>query len=501
MGEKPNGKTVAGESKQGTFKQESFLVPEEHKVRRKIIRQDRIPVPPGKCFIIIDHQKFEVINISSFGLAAIFLNKDYVAIKPRLESSKLIQGSFIFGDILTQTLDLRAVRTENHPQSVFDEKVVAFEVVSEALNVDRIKALEMGGSIIEQQQKFEQLTVAIPENFRLLVYEMKEWLVNLKTKIDELEIHTPVDSGRDILEFRETIAECISDYIGKVIPPQYSKIPEMLKGMNNEVVKVATQFIRQQISSLIMGAPFANRAYHKPRGYAGDYEMMNHLYRGEVVGRTLFDQCMHKYFIEEPAGRAVKNRCDYLFEKIKETVATSTSETIKILAVASGPAVEQQIFLKNSKEYLGKRIEFVCMDQDEESLKHAQREIQLIERFANTKFGFKFVNSAIKNIINNGTPENNYDLIYTAGLFDYFTDPVAQTAALKLYESVRPGGRLIIGNFSKDNPTQTLMELLLDWYLIYRSEDDLKKLFSIVDKNLTVEKEKLGINLFAIMTR
>ena len=147
MGEKPNGKTVAGESKQGTFKQESFLVPEEHKVRRKIIRQDRIPVPPGKCFIIIDHQKFEVINISSFGLAAIFLNKDYVAIKTRLESSKLIQGSFIFGDILTQTLDLRVVRTENHPQSVFDEKVVAFEVVSEALNVDRIKALEMGGSI------------------------------------------------------------------------------------------------------------------------------------------------------------------------------------------------------------------------------------------------------------------------------------------------------------------------------------------------------------------
>ncbi len=83
-------------------------------------------------------------------------------------------------------------------------------------------------------------------------------------------------------------------------------------------MKWATQFAREQVGYLVYGAPFANRAYYKPRGYAGDYEMMNHLYRDELVGKTLFDQCMHKYFIDEPAGAAVKNRGQYLFEKITE---------------------------------------------------------------------------------------------------------------------------------------------------------------------------------------
>ncbi|MEK6774039.1 MAG: class I SAM-dependent methyltransferase [Bdellovibrionota bacterium] len=497
--------TDSGENKndsaKAVSKHENFLVQDEVRIRRKIIRQDRISVPSGKCYIILDQKKYEVVNISTFGLAAIFLSKDFIEMKSVLENSEPLELPLIFAETQTQILSLRPVRIEKHPQSIFEDKIVAFEVIGETLNVDRIKALEASIEVIELQKGFEKKLVEIPANFRLLVYEMKDWLIFLKTKIEELEAHSPIDSNKDNQEFRMTIAESISEYVGKIIPNQYRKIPEMLKGMDQVTVAAAIQFFRQQIGTLVLGAPFANRAFYKPRGYAGDYEMMNHLYRGELIGRTLFDQCMHKYFIEEPSGRAVKNRCDYMFDKIIETVKTCKSDTIRILAVASGPAVEQQLFLKNSKDFLNKKIEFVCLDQDEESLKHAQREIQMIERFANTGFSFRYVNLAIKNIIIEGPPEKDFDLVYSAGLFDYFTDPVAQSAALKLYESVRPGGRLIIGNFSKDNPNQTIMELLLDWYLIYRSEDELKQLFGVIKKDLTIEKEKLAINLFAVMKK
>ena len=208
---------------------------------------------------------------------------------------------------------------------------------------------------------------------------------------------------------------------------------------------------------------------------------------------------MHKYFIEEPAARAVKNRCEYLHTKIEDIVKNSKSDVIKILAVASGPAMEQQIFLKNAVKYSNKKIEFTCIDQDEESLKHAQREIQAAERFARSGFKFKFINLAIKNIIIKGLPEKDFDLIYSAGLFDYFTDPVAQAAGSKLFDSLKPGGKLIIGNFSKDNPTQTLMELVLDWYLIHRSSEELNALFLPLTNKIEIEKEDLGINLFAVI--
>src|SRR5207253_6912500 len=124
---------------------------------------------------------------------------------------------------------------------------------------------------------------------------------------------------------------------------------------------IATDFIREQLGPYIYGAPFAARAYYKPRGYAGDYEMMNHLYRSEVTGKTLFDQCVHKYFVDEPAGVAVKNRGYYLVEKLTQIFrAHPAHEPLKIISIASGPAVEQQLFLQGGKEFYGRPVSFTC---------------------------------------------------------------------------------------------------------------------------------------------
>ncbi|MGZ3776004.1 MAG: class I SAM-dependent methyltransferase, partial [Pseudobdellovibrionaceae bacterium] len=276
-------------------------------------------------------------------------------------------------------------------------------------------------------------------------------------------------------------------------------------GKDEKTIAACTKFIRHQIGDLIYGAPFAYRAYHKPRGYAGDYEMMNHLYRDELVGNSLFNQSMHKYFIDEPAGRAVKNRGYYLLEKIKETIIKSKKNRIRILAVASGPAMEQQLFLKEFAQlkntFGDKYVEFVCVDQDEESLKHAQHQLLALNRIVRSQCSFKFINLAIKNIINQGLPESNFDLIYTAGLFDYFTDPVAQLTAKKLFGGLADGGKVIIGNYSTENPTRPLMEMILEWQLIYRSNENLKNLFVGIGKNVIVEKEELGINLFAVIQK
>ena len=100
-----------------------------------------------------------------------------------------------------------------------------------------------------------------------------------------------------------------------------------------------------------------------------------------------------------------------------------------------------------------------------------------------------------------GCPETDYDLIYSAGLFDYFTEPVAQMAAQKMLASVKPGGHVVIGNFSKDNPCVPFMELVLDWHLIYRSEEDLLRIFKGMGSKIWVEKEPLGVNLFVVIQK
>lgn len=483
-----------------TTQQEQFVIHEETSPqRRKIVRQDRIPVPPGKCFLVYQNERLEIMNISSFGLAVIAKEHQRTSITQAFQRPSGVLVSIFFNDFEVQNVVLRLVRVEKHPESVFNDYIFGFEATGTVLATEAILALELADSAITSCNEVTKMWALIPKDFKLIVFELKEFLSQLKQKMTALEANAPKDNAVENRNFREAIAQSVAEFLSREIPQKYHKIPEALVGSDSKVIEISSQFIRDQLGPLIYGAPFAHRAYNKPLGYAGDFEMMNHLYRDEMVGSSLFDQCMHKYFIDEPAGQAVKNRGFYLLEKIRDVVKRSENSTVRILAVASGPAMEIQLFLKESKKFPGRKIEFVCIDQDSESLKHAQREILASDRFLNTGYEFKFINLAIKNILTHGLPDGNFDLVYSAGLFDYFTDPVAEMAGRRLFEGVAPGGSLIIGNFSTENPTQALMEVILEWHLIYRSKGDLERLFGKIGTSIAIEQEKLGINLFAII--
>ncbi len=96
-------------------------------------------------------------------------------------------------------------------------------------------------------------------------------------------------------------------------------------------------------------------------------------------------------------------------------------------------------------------------------------------------------------------PEKSYDLIWSAGLFDYFKDKHFVYLIKKFYQHVDPGGEMIIGNFGVQNPSRKIMEVLADWFLYHRSEGELvgfAQQAGIPSTNVEILKEPLGINLF-----
>jgi hypothetical protein len=485
---------------QTTTKQEAFHIDEAN--RKKIIRQDRIPVEPHTCFLVFQNFKLELINISTFGCAVMVDQTTFEELTRFTNTQSVFHADFIFKNVLTQNVAFRLARTESHSKSVIGEMIVGLECVGEPLRLERIKAIEVSSEVIQKQIKYVTDSHRIPTEFKMFVYELKDWLEKLKINIDIIENEAPVDNWKENHEFKMTIADNVSDFLNQVIPQKYKELPVLLSPIPQEDLEIVTAFAREHLGHLIYGAPFANRAFYKPRGYAGDFEMMNHLYRDEMVGKSFYDQCLHKYFVDEPAGAAVKNRGQYLCEKITELFENTKSHTaLKILSIASGPAMEQQMFLQSGQKFHGRKAEFTCLDQDEESLKHAQRQLHSLNRLLQSGFEYKFNNMAIRNVIAKGCPDTNYDLIYSAGLFDYFTEPVAQMAARKMLDSVKVGGKVIIGNFSKDNPSTPFMELILDWHLIYRSEEDLLRIFKDLGSKIWVEKEPLGINLFVVIEK
>ena len=103
---------------------------------------------------------------------------------------------------------------------------------------------------------------------------------------------------------------------------------------------------------------------------------------------------------------------------------------------------------------------------------------------------------------------DDYDLVYTAGLYDYITtfpdQPEKGTIALtkNIFALVKPGGSLVIGNMSPHFPRDLRfpMEYIYDWHLIYRDKKEMFEFAKAIPEcdidSMTVEQEPLGINYF-----
>jgi len=95
--------------------------------------------------------------------------------------------------------------------------------------------------------------------------------------------------------------------------------------------------------------------------------------------------------------------------------------------------------------------------------------------------------------------DHKYALVWSAGLFDYFDEPTFVEQARRYYAMVEVGGELVIGNFSELNPSRAYMEVVGDWHLQYRNEDQLRELAvraGIPGSAVRVGLEPHGINLF-----
>ena len=111
-----------------------------------------------------------------------------------------------------------------------------------------------------------------------------------------------------------------------------------------------------------------------------------------------------------------------------------------------------------------------ALDQDEESLAVVHREY--------AKFGVNAVPASVRHILVGRVKLPASDLSYTAGPYDYLTEPVATRLTTLMFDALRPGGTLLLANFLPDIPDVGYMESLMDWHLIYRDDAEMRALLA-----------------------
>jgi hypothetical protein len=265
--------------------------------------------------------------------------------------------------------------------------------------------------------------------------------------------------------------------------------------------RAASRYFHDRFGALVDLSPVAARCFHKPLGYAGDFEMMNMIYRNESLGDTLFGRSLSRVLLDSQAGQAVRHRAHYLAGKITAAAANGRPDRpVRILSVAAGPAMELQLILRNDPVLVrAGRAAITLLDQDASALRHARERIGALAGQAGTAVNLQCINTSIRTVIAEGL-HGSYDLIYSAGLFDYLKDRTARAACGRLVAALAPGGTAVIGNFGTANPSRPMLELILDWPLQHRSASDLRRLFGDLGTGMTVEQEATGVNLFAAIT-
>jgi len=235
-------------------------------------------------------------------------------------------------------------------------------------------------------------------------------------------------------------------------------------------------YLRKQIWNFILCSQFMARTNIKPRGYSGDSEMMRLLYDNEYVGDTIFEKLMHKHPIEHAAAQAVRNRRDLIasmLKKLKPGRSKAKGEKIRVLSAACGPAFELQDVLQSKEDC--QKYHFTLLDQDKKALAEAAGLVAELEKKYGVEIEVNFLTESVRTMLTTRKLEDvwgEFDFIYSMGLFDYLTPPVAKAVLEKLYRLMAVNGEMVIGNFHISNPSRGYMEYWLDWVLYYRTEQE-----------------------------
>lgn len=340
----------------------------------------------------------------------------------------------------------------------------------------------------------------VDTRFKALVADCRTVLESLKTRIldEEKQIGWIVDPAvrHRLLETRLAI---IDSHFRSPVHSLLMQLDQIVEEASEDQRMAYKSYYFHNLSPLIQDAPYAKRAYEKPLGYPGDYRLMLYIYDDVQAGQTLWEKTMSSFICSFPAAQAVRNRVNYLCNKIGGTFK-SRSKDIKILSLACGPCREVRYFLENPPLSM-KTGDLYFVDQDREALRYASTALRTLNAKLKRPHGLHFFDHTIKDFLTKPEVVSLYpkfDLIYSAGVYDYMDDGTCRLVTGRLYEMLRPGGLLVIGNFSPDNPYKYCQEFSVNWHLNLRTRKQLMDFIpdTIPASNVTVEQEDTGINLF-----
>ncbi|MCP4138212.1 MAG: class I SAM-dependent methyltransferase [bacterium] len=330
-----------------------------------------------------------------------------------------------------------------------------------------------------------------------LAYDLKVY----RYFFDELD-KTIENEHEDV---REVVAQTILNGLGREFLKFFdSKMEELgvqIKGFKKEEHEVHGFYFRKQLWDIILCSDFMTRTNVKPRGYAGDSEMMRMVYENDYRGDTTFAKIMHKYGLEVPAAAAVRNRrimVPDILRKTQQSFPGLENDRFRFMTIACGPADELRHVFLSDDDF--SNFHCTLLDQDSEALQEAADNITKIEKEKGHKIKVTYIQDSVRTMLR--TPGldkkwGKFHYMYSMGLYDYLTPPTAKVLTEKIYSLLEPGGTMLLANYHKQTHNRWFLPYWLDWVLYYREEEDMKDLLRDIEvEDVSITYDESGCQMF-----
>lgn len=306
--------------------------------------------------------------------------------------------------------------------------------------------------------------------FIAYVQQFKEQLHALDQRINDLQ--QPVHGDRFHRQVRQVFKQS----------QHFCRRFELQSVGEEALLRAAQQFFRQEIGPWFRKSWIVNRAYSKPSGFAGDYEMLNRLYDQATPARGLggyIDLCI----LDLPLARAVRGRLVAVKAFLLKEIA-SRKRPIRILDIASGPCREYSDWPNTQQP-----VEVVALDNDKEALNYVRQ--QVVSNLPPNCGLYPERYNALRTRSSSATLRNfgSFDIIYSVGLCDYLTDKQLIGLFASWRETLNEHGALYIAFKDTERYDKTPYQWHLDWFFHQRTESDVLSLY-----------ERAGFDIGSIQT-
>lgn len=289
-----------------------------------------------------------------------------------------------------------------------------------------------------------------------------------------------------LLDLEESVKKYGETVAFQQIHQNLSDLQKLRETLDSNHEDFMRNTFQTQILPLTMQSEFCKYCYEKPRGYAGDFVMMEMIWNGRTNpkeyryrGSTELGKLINALVLDSENCISNILRVGILKEFI------TTQEKITIASFGSGSCIE---LLEAFKYHDLKRgIEIHLFDQDQDALETSK---QKLLPFSDQIFLHQ--GNILKSILKCNT---QFNLAYSSGLFDYFNEESSSKLFNRIWNLILPNGKLCVVNAHPSNASRFIMEYVMEWPLIYKDTQQFLQVAKDAEQlsQLSIKKDRLGI--------